>query len=602
MRLGVILVVIAAATAAVALSSATASSKKVTAITPAPAWSADQLAANPSTDWISTGGSLANQRYSLLNQVSTTNVAGLTQAWMTHFDGSGSASKYSQEDSPLEYNGVLYVVTGNDDVFAIDATTGAHLWTYQSNNEPEEHDGVLRLGCPRRRARWRQVYVAQLDGDLVALDQTTGQVDWKTQNVRWEDGQTMTMSPTLLQRHGVRRRVGWRVRRPRERDGLRRQHRPARLAVLHRPDAGRSRLRHVAGQQRVGPRRCDDLEQPVHRPGHDQLIFTTGNADLWSGRGPGKDLFNDSFVSVNASTGQYNWHYQVVHHDIWDYDCPSPTVQFQVTIGGVQKNAVAEPSRPAGSTHRPRTGQPFIPGNIEEQKVPQNAFQHTSPTQPYVRSKPFVLAVRSPAGLQGHGSPTGTPYKVGCIFTPYDRRRFTAVAPDALGGNNWPPMSFNPQTQSLYTCETKTDMALGAIPPALKKPYVGGQGYTNVGFGKLVSFGGTVTAVDATTNQIKWQISNTDPAQTCYGGTTSTAGGLVLYGTLDGYFHAVDAATGKELWKSPKLAYGADAPPVTYSVNGKQYIAIVAGGSVLGSAKGAAPHGDGVYVFALPSS
>ena len=117
----------------------------------------------------------------------------------------------------------------------------------------------------------------------------------------------------------------------------------------------------------------------------------------------------------------------------------------------------------------------------------------------------------------------------------------------------------------------------------------------------LVSFGGTVSAVDATTNKIAWQISNSNPAQTCYGGTTTTASNILMYGTLDGVFHVVNAANGTQLYQQ-KLQYGADAPPVTYSVNGKQYIAIVDGGSVFtGSAKGVAGHGDGVYVFALPS-
>ena len=196
-------------------------------------------------------------------------------------------------------------------------------------------------------------------------------------------------------------------------------------------------------------------------------------------------------------------------------------------------------------------------------------------------------------------SPAGTPYKVGCIFTPYDTKTYAAFAPTALGGDNWPPISYDQANHYIYACETKTEMALGAIPPALKKPYVGGQGYTNVGFGKLVAYGGTISAVDATTNQIVWQ-DQTTPVGTCYGGTTTTAGGLLFLGTEDGNFHAMDASTGKDLW-TQKLMYGADAPPITYSVNGKQYVAIVDGGSILGSAKGAAPHGDGVYAFALPS-
>ena len=418
----------------------------------------------------------------------------------------------------------------------------------------------------------------------------------------WEDGQTMTMSPTYYNGLVYVGMSGGEF-------GARGSE------TAYNADTGQRAWRFftVPSPGEVGFSTWPNDNEWVHGgatiwnnpsidPTTNQLIFTTGNADLWSGRGPGKDLFNNSFVSVDATTGQYNWHYQVVHHDIWDYDCPSPTVQFDITINGALKHGVAEACKTGWVYEINRdNGQPLIPGNIVEKKVPQDAFQHTWATQPYVQTPALVPQCARPQDFKGM-SPAGTPYKIGCIFTPYNTKTYAAFAPTALGGNNWPPISYDPDTHYLYVCETKTDMALGAIPPALKKPYVGGQGYTNVGFGKLVSFGGTVSAVDATTNKIAWQISNTDPAKTCYGGTTTTPGGLVFFGTLDGFFHAVDASTGKELWTSPKLQYGADAPPITYTVNGKQYVAILAGGSVLGSAKGAAPHGDGVYVFALPSS
>jgi glucose dehydrogenase len=339
---------------------------------------------------------------------------------------------------------------------------------------------------------------------------------------------------------------------------------------------------------------------PSIDPATGEMIFTTANADAWSGRGPGDNLFTSSFVALDSATGTYKWHFQVVHHDIWDYDCPSPTVQFDVAIGPVIHHAVAEACKTGWVYELDRdTGQPLIPGNIVEKKVPQDAFQHTAKTQPYVMSKPLVPQCASKANFKGN-SPAGTPYRIGCIFTPYNTKVYTAFAPTALGGNNWPPISYDPDTHSLYVCETKTQMALGAIPKALVKPYVGGLGYTNVAFGKLVATGGTVSAVDATTNQITWQ-TNTTAAGTCYGGTTTTGGGLLFYGTLDGKFHAVNAANGQELW-SQQLQYGADAPPITYTVNGKQYVAIVDGGSILGGAvagKRAAPHGDGVYVFSL---
>src|SRR6185312_4610652 len=154
-------------------------------------------------------------------------------------------------------------------------------------------------------------------------------------------------------------------------------------------------------------------------------------------------------------------------------------------------------------------------------------------TQPYVTTGSLVPQCARAASFKGD-SPAGTPYKVGCIFQPYNTKTYGAFAPTALGGNNWPPISYNRNLQYLFACQTKTEMALGAVPTALVKPYVGGEGYTNVGFGKLVSYGGTVSAVDATTNKIAWQISNDNPAQTCYGGTTTTASNILMYGTLDG--------------------------------------------------------------------
>ncbi len=602
MRLAGLVVLVGAMTLAFATAAGAGldAHSTATSITAAPAFTADQLAATPSTDWISTGGNLANQRYSSLNQISTANASGLKQVWSTHLDGSGAAKKYSQEDSPLVYNGVMYVVTGNDDVFALDATTGAHLWKYLSNTD--QSNATVCCGWDARGVALGdgKVFVAQLDGSLVALDQATGAIEWKSQNVIWQDGQTMTMSPTYY--NGMVY-VGV--------SGAEFGARGSETAYNATTGAQVWRFYTIPQPGDIGFGTWPNNNEWQHGggtvwnnpsidPTTNSLIFTTGNADLWSGRGPGDNLFTSSFVSINATTGQYRWSWQVVHHDIWDYDCPSPTVMFDVTIGATVRHGVAEACKTGWLYELDRnTGQPLIPGNIAEKKVPQNSFQHTAKTQPYVNQPALVPQCARKASFKGK-SPAGTPYKVGCIFTPYDAKTYAAFAPTALGGNNWPPISFDQANHALYVCETKTEMALGAIPPALKKPYVGGEGYTNVGFGKLVSYGGTISAVDATTNKLIWQ-DQTTAAGTCYGGTTTTAGGLLLLGTLDGNFHAMDASTGKDLF-TQKLQYGADAPPITYSVNGKQYVAIVDGGSILGTAKGAAGHGDGVYVFALPSS
>jgi len=585
--------------AALAVASTASAKSSATTITAAPAFSASDLAATPGANWLSTGGNLANQRYSSLTQINTSNASQLQQVWETHLDGSGAAAKYSQEDSPIVYNGVMYVVTGNDDVFALDATTGAHLWTYLSHTN--QSNATVCCGWDARGVALGdgKVFVAQLDGSLVALDQMTGNVLWNVKNVTWQDGQTMTMSPTYYNGLVYVGMSGSEF-------GARGSETAYNATTGQRvwrfytvPEPGELGFGTWPANNEWMHGGASIWNNPSIDPTGNHLIFTTANADAWSGRGPGANLFTSSFVSLDPASGTYQWHFQVVHHDIWDYDCPSPTVQFDVTIGPVVKHAVAESCKTGWIYELNRdTGAPLIPGNIVEKKVPQDAFQHTAKTQPYVQSTPLVPQCARKSSFKGD-SPAGTPYKVGCIFLPYNTKTYGAFAPTALGGNNWPPISYNQNLQYLFACDTKTEMALGAVPTALVKPYVGGEGYTNVGFGKLVSFGGTVTAVDATTNQIKWQISNSNPAQTCYGGTTTTASNLLMYGTLDGNIHVVDAATGNSLY-TQKLQYGADAPPITYTVNGKQYIAIVDGGSVLGSAKGAAGHGDAVYVFALP--
>src|SRR5712692_5150278 len=145
-------------------------------ITPAPAFTSGDLLATPGADWIANGGSINNERYSSLNQINSSNASGLKEAWHIHLNGSGKAAKYSAEATPLVYKGVMYIATGNDDVFALDAETGQQLWMYLSHI-----DKTINTACCGWDNRGvaladGKVFVAQLDGNLVALDQVTGSV------------------------------------------------------------------------------------------------------------------------------------------------------------------------------------------------------------------------------------------------------------------------------------------------------------------------------------------------------------------------------------------------------------------------------------------
>src|SRR5262245_10302897 len=148
----------------------------------------------PAQEWLTPGGNLGNQRYSSLDQITTSNVNQLKGQWVTHL-GSGLGAKYSFEGTPIVQNGVMYIATGNDDVFALDARTGQEIWQYQSGLD--QSISTVCCGWDNRGVAvgGGLIYMGELDGSFVALDQKTGAQEWKTQIGRWQDGYTITAAP-----------------------------------------------------------------------------------------------------------------------------------------------------------------------------------------------------------------------------------------------------------------------------------------------------------------------------------------------------------------------------------------------------------------------
>jgi mono/diheme cytochrome c family protein len=288
----------------------------------------------------------------------------------------------------------------------------------------------------------------------------------------------------------------------------------------------------------------------------------------------------------------------MVHHDIWDFDAPSPTVLFKGEMNGEEVEAVGEPEK-TGWVYLldQKTGKPIYP--IPEVKVPQDPAQNTWPTQPEPTMPPFSPLTPTPeatenaqAGVAGQKpEPKVVPSKV---FTPMssDPTVINLPANSAAGGNNWPPSSYNPEANTYVVCSLAG--ALGLIVPAKEPKFV--QGKNTVGSEVVSASGfnveGFVTAYDMSTGKIKWQ--DKLPGESCYSGAVTTAGGLVFVGHNDGDLVAYDIANGKELW-SFQTGAGANTTATVFEDEGEEKVAIYAGGNSLA----ATAHGENFWVFSL---
>jgi quinohemoprotein ethanol dehydrogenase len=601
------LIVVSAATAAT-MGSTSAAHRDRTAvtITPAPAFAPTDLAKPAQADWATNGGDYGQTRYSALTQIKKGNVRRLRLAWHIHLNGSGMGSKYRGEGTPLVYKGVMYAVTGANDVFAIDAATGTILWQY-SAQLPETVGSVCCGWLSRGLALGDgKVYVARLDATVAALSQESGRVVWTASNGSPQDGYTMTMAPlyynglVIVGVSGGEFGIRGSVTAYDARDG----HRVWRFNTVPAPgELGADTWPQDAEWQTGGG---PVWSTPSVDPKLGLMYFTTGNAYPWSNRGPGDNLFTSSFVAVKPETGAYAWHYQVVHHDIWDYDCASNTVLLATTIGRVIRKIVAEPCKTGWVYElRRKNGRPALP--IEEKAVPQSQFQNTSRTQPIPSSASFSGQCARRSALPRVAS-DGWRFRVGCIFTPFNQRRFTAVAPGVRGGSSWSPASYSPQTGNLYVCSRDTQSAYKAVGTISSASAGGGHSYVGAELSYPTStriVTGAFSAIHMATGTIAWRHRYTRTAfhqrdASCEGGSLATAGGLVFTALPQGMYRglaAYHAKTGRMLWRFHARA-GIEAPPVSYSVDDTQYVAVFAGGNL--SRGKPAVKGDDLYAFALP--
>jgi alcohol dehydrogenase (cytochrome c) len=562
-----------------------------------PSFEAGDLVEPASENWPTAGGSFANDRYSELDEITTDNVSDLQGVWKTDLRNSGTQAKYSGESQPVVYNGVLYVTTGMNDVFAVDVETGKILWQYKAKLNQKITTvccGWLNRGVAIGDGR---VYQGQLDGNVVALDAKTGEQLWKRQLVRWQGGQTITAAPIYADGRIYLGVVGADL-------GTR--------GFLEAMDAetGESVWRYYTipgpGENPGGdswPKDSDAYlrgggaiwQAPAYDPDLGLLYFSTGNAGPdWDGSvREGDNKWTVSIVAVEAETGTFRWGYQMVHHDIWDLDAASPVVLFNASD---DRKGVAQAGKTGWLYMLDReTGKPLY--GIDEKPVPQDPRQHTATTQPIPRNGEFIPHEPVPQSEVERIKKSLTPEQKNLevvaaqeVYTPPGIGKLVALAPGPQGGVNWQPISYNPETNMFYICSAVQTAGEMAVPGAEWKQgqfYIGGV----VAGAAWTESSGTFTAIDALTGNRTWQKQF---PEACYAGTSTTKGNLVFVGRNNGELEAYDARHGDRLWNFQTGA-GANNTASFFEHDGKQYVAFLAQGNSLQ----ATPHGDELWLFGL---
>jgi quinoprotein glucose dehydrogenase len=632
--------------------------------------SRDELASRSSevhSDWPHYGGDLGGSRFSPLAQINRDNVDQLRVAWtgrtgeLRHDDQpetSGPCQQCHMSDSkfeatPVIADGRLFVSTPLNRVVALHAETGELEWEYNPHIDLDMsrsegfvsrgvalwEDGEGASGACRRR-----VFFGTIDANLVALDAATGDLcgDFGTDGLvdlsqgvgEVDEGQYGVTSPPLVIGDVVvvGSAVGDNRRVEMERGTVRGFN--ARNGELlwswdpipRRPGMpGYETWTPEAARRNGGANAWPPLSADAERG----LVFVpTGAAapDFYGGERLGANLYSNSLVALHASTGEIAWHYQVVHHDLWDYDIPAQPVLVTVVRDGVEVPGVAVVTKMGFVFVLDReSGEPLFP--VEERPVPASsvAGEEAWPTQPFpVVPPPLHPQSLSPDDAWGvtdedrascRQQLEGLRYEG--MFTPPSLEG-TLVYPGYAGGMNWNGMAFHPEGRVLVTMVNRiaTWVRLHERAPGstsgnqLGTPYSMSRAVITAPSGMLCAPPpwGTVIAVSLDSGDVLWekplgrvpQLAGVPGAEQWgsigFGGPIVTAGGLVFIGaSMDDFIRAFDVETGDMLWEAP-LPAGGQATPMTYEINGRQYIVIAAGGhGRLGTTQG-----DFVVAFALP--
>jgi quinohemoprotein ethanol dehydrogenase len=579
--------IVAVAVVAAAISTALCAAPAQAQVARSPAYSGARLVESAGAEWVTNGGNIYNQRYSSLTGINRDNIDQLEPAWRVSLNGSGNATKYSGQAQPLVHQGTIFVPTGANDVFAVEATTGNILWAHEAHLDPSID--VICCGWTSRGVGMGdgKIFSGQLDGKLIALDQRSGEVLWSIQAETNEDGFSITSAPVYYDGMvitgfaGGDRASRGRVNAYDADDGS--------LLWKFYTVPGPGEFGHDTWPQDNDAWKYGGAsvwQTPAIDPELNLIYFSTGNPgpDLNGSVRPGDNLFSVSIVAIDARSGEYRWHFQQVHHDIWDYDSPNPVVLFDVEIEGRMRKGLAEVSK-TGFTYilDRETGVPLI--GIEERAVPQEPRQATAATQPYPIGDP-VVPQQIDIAPEGWRLVNG-----GRIFTPFWNEAVIAK-PRATGGANWPPSSYDPESNLLYVCAQDGISSFSSDAESGLGVPIPGERYARGTFGRsgIPSFG-IFAAVDVTSNRLAWRQQWAD---ICYSGSIVTAGGLVFVGRNDGRLTALDKSNGDLLWEFQADA-GLNSTVTIFEHDGREYVVALAAGTFFPGT----PRGDSLWLFSI---
>jgi alcohol dehydrogenase (cytochrome c) len=517
-------------------------------------------------DVVSFGLGTQGQRHSTLTAVNTTTVKNLVPAWSMSF---GGEKQRGQESQPLVHDGKMFVTASYSRLFALDAKTGKKLWKYE-HRLPE---GIMPC-CDvvnRGAALYGNLVIfATLDAQLVALDQSNGKVVWKEKLEDYAAGYSATAAPIIAKGKLITGVSGGEfgiVGRIDARDPMTGKLLWSRPTVEGHMGTKYDKDGNVSDNGISGTTNASwpgDLWKTggaatwngaTYDPDTNLIFAGTGNPAPWNSHNrPGDNLYSCSTVAIDADTGKIVWHYQNTPHDGWDYDGVNEFVSFDYKDPKTGKVIKA-----GGKADR--NGFFFVNDRTNGKLL--NAF-------PFVKQISWAKSIDLTTGRPVYNMDNypGDPAKGA------DGKKGAEVvaAPSFLGGKNQMQMAYSPQTGLFYVPANEWSMTIHNEPVAYKK----GAAYLGAGFTIKATnddYIGALRAVDPATGKIVWENKNYAPL---WGGVLTTAGGLVFYGTPEGFLKGVDAKTGKELW-SFQTGTGIVAPPIAWEQDGEQYISVTSG-------------------------